>query len=144
MQRLLALLLLLGIFPLCPIFFLCIKFTSPGPFVFRQKRIGKDKKSFTIYKFRTMVAEAETLKARYLKLNEADGPVFKIRSDPRYTSFGKILAHSGLDELPQLINIAKGEMAFVGPRPLPTYEAKKIPSKYNAASLFFLDSHHHG
>ncbi len=97
---------------------------------FKQKRLGKDKKSFTMYKFRTMVDNAEDLKSKIYHLNEADGPVFKIRNDPRYTKVGKFLSHTGLDELPQLINVIKGEMALVGPRPLPVDEAKKIPKKY--------------
>ena len=74
--------------------------------------------------------DAEGLKKKYQKHNEADGPVFKIRNDPRYTKFGRFLAHTGLDELPQLINIIKEEMAFVGPRPLPICEGQKVPAKY--------------
>lgn len=77
-----------------------------------------------------MIKNAEDLKSKISKLNEADGPVFKIHNDPRYTKFGRFLAHSGLDELPQLWNIIKGEMAFIGPRPLPIYESNKIPKKY--------------
>ncbi|MFA5770294.1 MAG: sugar transferase [Patescibacteria group bacterium] len=98
---------------------------------FKQKRLGKDKKPFFIYKFRTMVKDAENLKYKIQNLNEADGPVFKINDDPRYTKIGRFLAHSGLDEIPQLINVIKGEMAFVGPRPLPVEEANKVPKKYN-------------
>ena len=77
-----------------------------------------------------MIEDAENQKSKVQNLNEADGPVFKIHDDPRYTKFGRFLAHSGLDELPQLINIVKGEMSFVGPRPLPVAEAKKVPKKY--------------
>ena len=90
-----------------------------------------------MYKFRTMVQGAEKLKKRYVHLNEADGPVFKIWEDPRYTRIGRILAHTGLDELPQLINIIKGEMVFVGPRPLPVPEAKAVPKKYDARFSIF-------
>lgn len=79
-----------------------------------------------------MVGNAEELQSKYAHINEADGPVFKIHSDPRYTKVGKFLSHIGLDELPQLINIIKGEMVFVGPRPLPVEEAKKLPKKYSA------------
>ncbi|OGG02906.1 hypothetical protein A2W14_00115 [Candidatus Gottesmanbacteria bacterium RBG_16_37_8] len=86
---------------------------------------------FTLYKIRTMVKNAEKFKNKYRSLNEADGPVFKIRNDPRYTQVGRFLAYYGLDELPQLINIIKGEMSFVGPRPLPVEEALKIPKRYN-------------
>ncbi len=131
-QRLIAFLLLILLSPLLSIFYLLVKFTSDGPFIFKQKRLGKDKKPFFIYKIRTMVVEAERLKSKLSHLNQADGPVFKIYNDPRYTKFGRFLARSGLDELLQLINIIKGEMAFVGPRPLPVDEAKKVPKKYQA------------
>jgi len=77
-----------------------------------------------------MIDSAEDLKSKIYHLNEADGPVFKIHNDPRYTKFGRFLAHSGLDELPQLGNIIKGEMNFVGPRPLPVEEANKVPKIY--------------
>lgn len=129
-QRLLALIILFFSLPLLGVLFLAVKLTSKGPFLFKQKRLGKDKKPFFIYKIRTMVEGAEKLKAKLSHLNEADGPVFKIYNDPRYTKIGHFLAHSGLDELPQLFNIIKGEMAFVGPRPLPVEEAEKIPKKY--------------
>lgn len=77
-----------------------------------------------------MVWNAEDLKKKYLVLNEADGPAFKIKKDPRYTKFGRIISYLGLDELPQFINILKGEMVFVGPRPLPVQEAAKIDKKF--------------
>lgn len=131
MQRIIALLFFFITLPLYPILFVLIKLSSPGPFIFRQKRIGKDKKIFTMYKFRTMVQNADKIKYKYAKLNEDDGPLFKIRNDPRYTKVGKFLAWSAIDELPQLINIIKGEMAFVGPRPFPVEEANKIPKKYD-------------
>ncbi|MFC1646794.1 sugar transferase [Patescibacteria group bacterium] len=95
---------------------------------FKQERTGKNEKSFTMYKFRTMVNNAEKIKARYKKMDEANGPVFKIRNDPRFTSFGKFLSHTGLDELPQLVNVLKGDMGLIGPRPLPVDEAKKLKS----------------
>ncbi len=129
-QRLLALVLLILLLPLFGLFYILITFTSKGPFIFRQKRLGKNKNPFTIYKIRTMIHNADELKNTYLHLNEADGPVFKITNDPRYTTIGKILSKLGLDELPQLINIIKGEMAFVGPRPLPVSEAIMIPHQY--------------
>jgi lipopolysaccharide/colanic/teichoic acid biosynthesis glycosyltransferase len=78
-----------------------------------------------------MVWNAEALKKQYLKKNEADGPVFKIKNDPRYTRIGKILSRLAVDELPQLMNVIEGNMTFVGPRPLPLYEAEQIPKKYN-------------
>lgn len=121
---------------LWPVFLLIatlIKLDSPGPVIFKQKRVGKEGKIFTLYKFRTMVLNAEKLKRKYLKLNEADGPVFKIKNDPRYTKIGKILSHTGLDESPQLFNILKGEISLVGPRPLPTEEEEKIPLRWQKA-----------
>ena len=125
----------LGLIFLWPIFLviaLVIKLDSPGPVIFSHKRIGQSGKIFTFYKFRVMVKNAERLKKKYLHLNEANGPVFKIRDDPRYTRVGKFLSHTGLDELPQLINIFKGDMSLVGPRPLPTNEEKQIPKKWQA------------
>lgn len=124
---------LLGLLFLWPFFLLVallIKLDSPGPVIFKQKRVGKNGKIFTFYKFRTMIKDAERLKEKYHHLNEADGPVFKIKNDPRYTKIGKILSHTGLDELPQLVNILKGEMSFIGPRPLPIKEEEKIEPKY--------------
>lgn len=98
-----------------------------GPTVFfRQKRVGKNGRIFSIIKFRTMRVGAEREQKKYQKLNEANGPAFKIRNDPRFTPMGKFLAHTGLDELPQLINVLKGDMALIGPRPLPVLEAKKL------------------
>lgn len=129
-DQIFAIFLLIFMLPLWIVFYYLIKTTSPGPFLFKQKRLGKDKKPFFIYKFRTMVKNAEDLKSKIYNLNEADKPVFKINNDPRYTKIGRFLAHSGLDEMPQLINIVKGEMAFVGPRPLPVNEANKVPKKY--------------
>ncbi|OGH16127.1 MAG: hypothetical protein A3C30_02965 [Candidatus Levybacteria bacterium RIFCSPHIGHO2_02_FULL_40_18] len=130
LQRIIALFFLLLSTPLLVLLFLAVKWDSSGPFIFKQKRAGKNKKPFTMYKIRTMVEGAEKLQSRYAKLNEASGPVFKIRNDPRYTRVGKILARIAIDELPQLWNVVKGEMALVGPRPLPLYEANKVPKKF--------------
>jgi len=102
-----------------PLFFIIailIKIDSKGPVFFLQKRCGKDGREFNMYKFRTMVKDAETLKKR-LK-NEMDGPMFKLKDDPRITVIGGILRKLSLDELPQLLNVLKGEMSLVGPRPL--------------------------
>jgi lipopolysaccharide/colanic/teichoic acid biosynthesis glycosyltransferase len=129
-QRLIALILTVLFLPLLIVFYFCVKLTSRGPFIFEQRRMGKDKRIFTMYKVRTMVLNAESLKKKLMKLNEVDGPAFKIKNDPRLTKFGKAVSSIGLDELPQLINIIKGEMAFVGPRPLPVEEALRIPKKY--------------
>jgi len=95
-----------------------IKLTSNGPVIFKQQRVGLRGRKFYIFKFRTMSADAEILKDSLKALNECDGPAFKIRNDPRITPFGKILRKSGLDELPQLYNIVKGEMTLIGPRPM--------------------------
>lgn len=130
MKRLIALVFLVIFSPLFLILYFLVRVTSKGPFIYKQKRMGKDNKPFDIYKIRTMVVDAESLKSKIYHLNEADGPVFKIQNDPRYTKFGYFLAHNGLDETPQLINIVKGEMAFIGPRPLPIEEAKKVQKKY--------------
>ena len=124
---------LLGLLSLSPIFLLItilIKITSQGPVIFKQKRAGQNGKPFIFYKFRTMVQNAEKLKEKYHKLNEADGPVFKIKDDPRFTKIGKILSHTGLDEFPQFLNILKGEINLVGPRPFPINEELKVPKKY--------------
>lgn len=131
-HRLLALFILILSIPLWPILYILVKLDSPGPFIFKQKRMGKDFKVFTIFKIRTMVKNAESLKAKYRHLNEEQEPVFKIKNDPRYTKMGKFLSLVALDELPQLINVINGEMSLVGPRPLPVDEATKIPKIYRA------------
>jgi exopolysaccharide biosynthesis polyprenyl glycosylphosphotransferase len=96
-----------------------IKLTSPGPVFFLQERIGMSKRRFKIFKFRTMVPNAEKLMAALEKDNEAGGPVFKMKNDPRVTRFGRALRKSSVDELPQLFNVLRGDMSLVGPRPLP-------------------------
>lgn len=102
-------------------------FISEGmPIIFAQQRIGKNGKPFTIYKFRTMQQNAELQKKYLLRKNESTGPVFKIHDDPRFMGLGKFLSHTGLDELPQLWNVVLGEMALIGPRPLPISEEKKL------------------
>jgi exopolysaccharide biosynthesis polyprenyl glycosylphosphotransferase len=103
--------------PLMLVISLIIKINSPGPVLFRQARVGLRGRQFYLYKFRTMVINAEALKKELETLNEMDGPVFKIKGDPRITSIGKILRRTGLDELPQLFNVLKGEMSLIGPRP---------------------------
>ena len=96
---------------------LAIKLDSPGPILFAQTRVGLNGRQFKVYKFRTMVADAELRKADLVEQNEADGPIFKIRHDPRRTRVGQLLRRTSLDELPQLWNIFRGEMSWVGPRP---------------------------
>lgn len=97
---------------------LAIKLGSPGPVFFTQQRIGRDNRPFRMFKFRTMVDDADRLKAELRHLNEADGPMFKIAEDPRLTGIGRRLRRSSVDELPQLWNVLRGEMSLVGPRPL--------------------------
>lgn len=94
-----------------------IKLTSKGPIIFKQKRVGLYGREFYIYKFRTMTVDAEKLQAKYMAMNEMNGPVFKIKDDPRITKVGKFLRKTSLDELPQFFNVLKGDMSLVGPRP---------------------------
>ncbi|MFZ0318223.1 MAG: sugar transferase [Candidatus Sulfotelmatobacter sp.] len=107
---------------LLPLFLLTaalIRLTSRGPAIFVQKRLGLNKRHFGIYKFRTMVVDAEKRMKEIEHLNEVTGPVFKIKNDPRITPLGRILRKTSIDELPQLFNVLKGDMSLVGPRPLP-------------------------
>ena len=96
---------------------LAIKLDSPGPVLFRQTRVGKWGEPFPCYKFRSMYTDAEQRLTDLAALNEADGPVFKIKDDPRVTRVGRIIRKLSIDELPQLFNVLKGEMSLVGPRP---------------------------
>jgi exopolysaccharide biosynthesis polyprenyl glycosylphosphotransferase len=103
--------------PILILIALIIKIDSPGAVLFRQARVGLRGRQFGLYKFRTMITNAENLKKQLEADNEADGPVFKIKDDPRVTRIGKFLRKTGLDELPQLFNVLKGEMSLIGPRP---------------------------
>jgi len=103
-----------------------VALTSRGPVLFRQQRAGFHGRRFEMYKFRTMVEGAERLRDQLQHLNEMGGPVFKIADDPRLTRIGRVLRRASLDELPQLVNVLRGEMSLVGPRPLPVYEAARI------------------
>jgi exopolysaccharide biosynthesis polyprenyl glycosylphosphotransferase len=105
--------------PLMLVAAILIKLTSPGPIFFRQKRLGLNKRPIHVYKFRTMVVDAEKRMREIEHLNEVSGPVFKIKNDPRITPLGKFLRKTSIDELPQLFNVMKDEMSLVGPRPLP-------------------------
>ncbi len=96
---------------------IAIKLDSPGPILFKQTRVGKWGQLFGCYKFRSMFIDAEQRKAELMARNEADGPVFKMRNDPRITRVGRIIRKFSLDELPQLFNVLRGEMSLVGPRP---------------------------
>jgi exopolysaccharide biosynthesis polyprenyl glycosylphosphotransferase len=96
-----------------------VRLDSPGPVLFRQKRVGADERVFVCFMFRSMQPDAEVRQAALEDLNEAEGPVFKIKDDPRVTRMGRFLRRWSIDELPQLINVLRGEMSLVGPRPLP-------------------------
>ncbi len=119
----------LGMALLAPVFLVVsflINVTSPGPVLFKQERVGYNRRRFTIYKFRTMVNGAEALQAQLEHLNESDGATFKIAADPRITPVGRWLRKTSIDEIPQLLNVLKGEMSLVGPRPLPVRDVNKI------------------
>jgi exopolysaccharide biosynthesis polyprenyl glycosylphosphotransferase len=119
----------LGLIVLSPLLLViaaAIKLTSPGPVIFSQERYGLNKRRFRMFKFRTMVADAESLLPSLEAHNEATGPVFKIRRDPRVTRVGALLRKSSLDEVPQLVNVLRGDMSLVGPRPLSLRDAQRI------------------
>ena len=111
---------------------IAIRIEDGGRALFRQTRVGKAGQPFTIYKFRTMVNEAGELQIDLT--NDHEGPVFKMREDPRITRVGRVLRKTSMDELPQIINILRGEMSLVGPRPLPIHEVEAAPTS-------FLDRH---
>lgn len=127
LDRVFASLVLLFSAPLWIIAMIGIRIQSPGaPVIFTQMRAGRYGKPFKMLKLRTMVANAETMLEQIKKEhgNEMDGPVFKLENDPRVFPFGSILRQLSIDELPQLINVIKGDMSLVGPRPLPLYEVE--------------------
>jgi lipopolysaccharide/colanic/teichoic acid biosynthesis glycosyltransferase len=112
------------------VFAVVIKLGSRGPVCFRQSRVGRGGEHFGMLKFRTMVVDAEALKDSLRDRNEAEGGYFKIADDPRITKVGRPLRRTGLDELPQLINVFRGEMSLVGPRPLPLDEDPSVTGWY--------------
>lgn len=120
---------IIGLFLLSPVFllvFFLIKIEEGNqPVIFKQKRVGLNGEEFYMYKFRSMVCNAEELKLQLLTRNEASGPVFKIKLDPRITRVGKFIRKTSIDELPQLYNVLKGEMSLVGPRPPLPEEVKQ-------------------
>jgi lipopolysaccharide/colanic/teichoic acid biosynthesis glycosyltransferase len=117
---------LLAVLPLMVLIVVAIKLDSPGPVLFRQQRVGRRGARFQMLKFRTMVPDAEALKESLRDRNEAREGLFKIAQDPRVTRVGRLLRRTALDELPQLLNILKGEMSLVGPRPLVVEEDASI------------------
>jgi exopolysaccharide biosynthesis polyprenyl glycosylphosphotransferase len=120
-----AVLLLVAVAPVLAVLAAAVKLGSRGPVFFRQTRVGRDGRRFEIYKFRSMVSDAEARKHQLLHLNETEG-LFKIAEDPRITPIGRLLRATSLDELPQLINVVRGEMSLVGPRPLVIDEDAKV------------------
>lgn len=116
---------LLILSPLLLVIAVVIKLDSPGPILFRQTRVGKGGREFEMFKFRSMYIDAENRKAELEKYNEAKGPLFKIREDPRRTRFGRFLRRTSLDEFPQLYNVLSGDMSLVGPRPPLPHEVSK-------------------
>lgn len=122
----------LGLIFLSPVFAIVsvmIVLDDGLPIIFKQDRSGLNEVPFKIYKFRSMVKNADAMHADLLDKNELDGPAFKIKDDPRLTKFGKVLRRTSIDELPQLINIIKGDMSIVGPRPLPVYETEQCTTE---------------
>jgi len=115
--------------PLCVTLAIAIKLDSRGPILFAQERVGLRRRRFRLYKFRTMIEGAGRLPAGLEPLNGAQGPVVQIRNDPRVTRVGRWLRHVSLDELPQLVNVIKGDMSLVGPRPLPSRDVPRIDQR---------------
>ncbi|NCS86570.1 MAG: hypothetical protein COZ34_00505 [Candidatus Pacebacteria bacterium CG_4_10_14_3_um_filter_34_15] len=125
---------LLGLIILVPIFILAyplFTFFLGRPFFFKQKRMGKNKKHFVLYKIRTMKIGSENQQDELRNVSSAPYPMFKVKNDPRFISIGKLFSNFGVDELPQLLNILKNDMSFVGPRPLPINEAIQLPSSWD-------------
>ena len=131
-----SLLALILLAPLALVISLAIVLDSPGDgVIFRQRRVGRDGKLFWLYKFRTMCPDAEKRLNELLKLNQMDGPVFKIKGDPRITRVGRFLRKTSLDELPQLLNVLRGDMSIVGPRPALPREVE-LYSDYQRQRLY--------
>jgi lipopolysaccharide/colanic/teichoic acid biosynthesis glycosyltransferase len=123
-----GLLVFVFVIPIVPLIALMIKLDSPGPVFYRQDRIGRGGRPFRFYKFRSMYREADRRRNELESRNEQEGPVFKIRADPRITPVGQFLRRSSVDEIPQILNVLRGEMSIVGPRPpLPVEVARYQP-----------------
>lgn len=117
---------LIVLFPILIIVAIAIEIESKGPIIFSQERIGVNGRKFKMYKFRSMIVDAEKYKEKLLNQNEMNGPMFKIKNDPRVTRIGKFIRRTSIDELPQLLNILKGDMSLVGPRPSLPKEVEKF------------------
>ena len=129
-EKLFAVLLLISSLPILLLFGTLVYFTSKGPILFKQHRVGLHGRKFYQYKLRSMIIDAEELKSKYAHLNEQSGPVFKIKNDPRLTKVGKFMRKYSIDELPQLFNILFGSMTLIGPRPLPVSDVNKFNEDY--------------
>lgn len=129
MDVVLASMLLAILSPLIAMIAVLIKLTSPGRVLFRQRRLMMNGQEFTLLKFRTMIDGADGMLDKVFHLNETNGPLFKARKDPRVTKIGRVLRKSFLDELPQLINVIRGEMSLVGPRPILAQEVSRLPGR---------------
>ena len=130
-----AALALVGVSPIMLITAFAVKLDSPGPVFFKQTRVGKWGATFGCYKFRSMYIDADQRKQTLMPKNEADGPVFKIKNDPRITRVGRFIRKMSIDELPQLINVLRGEISLVGPRP----PVPKEVAQYTVDQLHRLD-----
>ncbi len=117
MDLVLASILLLIASPVMILIAVAVAVDTPGPILYVQERVGKDGRRFRMLKFRSMGADAHAVRDEFITLNEIDGPVFKLRDDPRVTRVGRAIRRASLDELPQLFNVLKGDMSLVGPRP---------------------------
>lgn len=126
---LLAAMLLISASPLMLLAAALIRLTSRGPVFYRQQRLGRDGQEFTLLKFRTMVDGADAMLDKVFHLNEANGPIFKSRRDPRITRIGRLLRATFIDELPQLMNVLQGDMSLVGPRPILAQEIAALPGR---------------
>ena len=115
--------------PLFAVIAVAIKVTDRGPVLFKQRRVGRDEQEFEVLKFRTMVVDAEARLAELQRANARSGPLFKMAVDPRVTRVGRFLRSTSLDELPQLINVVRGDMSLVGPRPALRREVEQFPDK---------------
>jgi len=127
--------LLIALAPILALVALLIRLDSPGPVFYIQQRVGLNRRRFRLFKFRTMAVGADAQQPMLESLNEAEGPVFKIKDDPRITRIGRILRRYSLDELPQLFNVFKGEMSLVGPRPLPIRDIERIDARWHKRRL---------
>ena len=135
-DKVLALLLLILLSPVFFVIAILVKQSSPGPIFWRQTRVGRNGHLFTMFKFRSMVADAEERKEELLKKNEVDGWAFKMENDPRVTAVGRVLRRYSLDELPQLWNVLVSDMSLVGPRPsLPEEVERFAPGERRRLSM---------